>query len=95
MRRTRRITRKNKTRRRFFRSGSLRRRSLQRRSLRSRSLRRRSLRGGSITTPMVGTLEGEEHKGLNKIVVAGPKGVMSGTAYLQLTRDLDQQGIDY
>ena len=80
MRRTRRITRKNKTRRRFFRSGSL---------------RRRSLRGGSITTPMVGTLEGEEHKGLNKIVVAGPKGVMSGTAYLQLTRDLDQQGIDY
>jgi len=90
MRRTRRITRKNKTRRRFFRSGSLRRRSLQRRSLRSRSLR-----GGSITTPMVGTLEGEEHKGLNKIVVAGPKGVMSGTAYLQLTRDLDQQGIDY
>jgi hypothetical protein len=49
-------------------------------------------RGGSIITPMVGSLEGEDHKGLGKIVVAGPMGVMSGTAYLQTVRDIDQQG---
>ena len=48
--------------------------------------------GGSIKTPMVGTLEGEAHKGLNKIVVAGPMGVMSGSAYLQMVHDIDQQG---
>lgn len=50
------------------------------------------VRGGSITTPMVGSLEGEDHKGLDKIVVAGPMGVMSGTAYLQTMSKLDEQG---
>ena len=49
-------------------------------------------RGGSITTPMVGSLEGEDHKGLGKIVIAGPMGVMSGKAYLQSMENLDQQG---
>lgn len=63
-------------------------------SKRSRTLRKRSKRGGSITTPMIGSLEGEEHKGLNKIVVAGPMGVMSGSAYLQAMADLDQQGAE-
>ena len=51
-------------------------------------------RGGSITTPMVGSLEGEDHKGLGKIVVAGPMGVMSGKAYLQSMENLDQQGAE-
>jgi len=51
-------------------------------------------RGGSITTPMVGKLEGEEHKGLGKIVVAGPMGVMSGKAYLQTMENIDQQGAE-
>jgi hypothetical protein len=63
-------------------------------SKRSRTLRKRSKRGGSITTPMIGSLEGEEHKGLNRIVVAGPMGVMSGSAYLQAMADLDQQGAE-
>ena len=58
------------------------------------TLRKRSIKGGSITTPMIGSLEGEEHKGLNKIVVAGPMGVMSGSAYLQAMADLDQQGAE-
>ena len=64
---------------------------------RSRTLRKRSSfskRGGSITTPMIGSLEGKDHKGLNKIVVAGPMGVMSGSAYLQAMADLDQQGAE-
>ena len=50
--------------------------------------------GGSITTPMVGSLEGEAHKGLGKIVVAGPMGVMSGKAYLQTMNDLDRDGAE-
>jgi len=65
----------------------------------TRSIRRvRSLRsmkrGGSITTPMVGSLEGEDHKGLGKIVIAGPMGVMSGKAYLQSMENLDRQGAE-
>jgi hypothetical protein len=51
-------------------------------------------RGGSISTPMVGKLEGEEHKGLGKIVIAGPMGVMSGKAYLQTMENIDQQGAE-
>lgn len=51
-------------------------------------------RGGSITTPMVGSLEGEDHKGLGKIVIAGPMGVMSGKAYLQTMSDLDRDGAE-
>ena len=51
-------------------------------------------RGGSITTPMVGSLEGEDHKGLGKIVVAGPMGVMSGRAYLESMETLDRQGAE-
>jgi hypothetical protein len=51
-------------------------------------------RGGSITTPMVGSLEGEDHKGLGKIVIAGPMGVMSGKAYLQSMENLDRQGAE-
>ena len=43
---------------------------------------------------MIGSLEGEDHKGLNKIVVAGPMGVMSGSAYVQAMSDLDQQGAE-
>ncbi len=50
--------------------------------------------GGSITTPMVGSLEGEDHKGLGKIVVAGPMGVMSGRAYLESMETLDRQGAE-
>ena len=67
-----------------------------RRTHRVRSVRRiRSMkRGGSITTPMVGSLEGEDHKGLGKIVIAGPMGVMSGKAYLQSMENLDQQGAE-
>ena len=66
---------------------------------RARSVRRlRSIhsmrRGGSITTPMVGSLEGEDHKGLGKIVIAGPMGVMSGKAYLQSMENLDRQGAE-
>ncbi len=63
---------------------------------RLRSVRRiRSMkRGGSITTPMVGSLEGEDHKGLGKIVIAGPMGVMSGKAYLQSMENLDRQGAE-
>jgi len=62
----------------------------------TRSMRRvRSMRrGGSITTPMVGSLEGEDHKGLGKIVVAGPMGVMSGKAYVQTMSDLDRDGAE-
>jgi hypothetical protein len=41
---------------------------------------------------MIGSLEGEEHKGLNKIVVAGPMGVMSGSAYVKMMVNQDQQG---
>lgn len=61
-----------------------------------RSIRsiRSTKRGGSITTPMVGSLEGEDHKGLGKIVVAGPMGVMSGKAYLQSMENLDRQGAE-
>lgn len=51
-------------------------------------------RGGSIMTPMVGTLDGRDHKGLGKIVVAGPMGVMSGKAYQQSMENLDQQGAE-
>lgn len=61
---------------------------------RSRRTRRsrRVKRGGAIITPMVGSLEGEEHKGLNKIVIAGPMGVMSGSAYVKMMVNQDQQG---
>lgn len=55
---------------------------------------RSTRRGGSIVTPMVGKLEGEEHKGLGKIVIAGPMGVMSGKAYLQTMENIDQQGAE-
>ena len=51
-------------------------------------------RGGSITTPMVGSLEGEDHKGLGKIVIAGPMGVMSGKAYLETMENLDRHGAE-
>jgi hypothetical protein len=63
---------------------------------RVRSVRRlrSTKRGGSITTPMVGSLEGEDHKGLGKIVIAGPMGVMSGKAYLQTMSDLDRDGAE-
>jgi len=63
---------------------------------RVRSVRRirSTKRGGSITTPMVGSLEGEVHKGLGKIVIAGPMGVMSGKAYLQTMENIDQQGAE-
>ena len=64
------------------------------RSKRSKRSIRRVKRGGSITTPMVGSLEGEDHKGLGKIVIAGPMGVMSGKAYLQSMENLDQQGAE-
>lgn len=64
------------------------------RSTRSKRSIRRVKRGGSITTPMVGSLEGEDHKGLGKIVIAGPMGVMSGKAYLQSMENLDQQGAE-
>jgi hypothetical protein len=43
---------------------------------------------------MVGSLEGEDHKGLGKIVIAGPMGVMSGKAYLQTMSDLDRDGAE-
>jgi hypothetical protein len=43
---------------------------------------------------MVGSLEGEDHKGLGKIVVAGPMGVMSGRAYLESMETLDRQGAE-
>lgn len=59
-----------------------------------RKQRTRRIKGGSIATPMIGSLEGEDHKGLNKIVVAGPMGVMSGSAYVQAMSDLDQQGAE-
>ena len=64
------------------------------RAHRSRCTRRcrRVKRGGAIITPMIGSLEGEEHKGLNKIVVAGPMGVMSGSAYVKMMVNQDQQG---
>ena len=62
------------------------------RNTRSMQSKRKMHRGGSITTPMVGSLEGEDHKGLGKIVVAGPMGVMSGKAYLQSVRNQDDQG---
>ena len=52
----------------------------------------RYLKGGVSTIPMVGSLEGEDHKGLGKIVVAGPMGVMSGNAYVQTMSDIDLQG---
>ena len=55
---------------------------------------RRIRHGGSIITPMVGSLEGEDHKGLGKIVVAGPMGVMSGRAYLESMETLDRQGAE-
>ena len=61
---------------------------------RSTRSKRSTRRGGSITTPMVGSLEGEDHKGLGKIVVAGPMGVMSGRAYLQTMSDLDRDGAE-
>lgn len=64
------------------------------RSTRSKRSKRSIRRGGSITTPMVGSLEGEDHKGLGKIVIAGPMGVMSGKAYLQSMENLDQQGAE-
>ena len=64
------------------------------RRLRSIHSMRSTRRGGSITTPMVGTLDGEDHKGLGKIVIAGPMGVMSGKAYLQSMENLDQQGAE-
>ena len=64
------------------------------RSTRSTRRLRSMKRGGSITTPMVGSLEGEDHKGLGKIVIAGPMGVMSGKAYLQSMENLDQQGAE-
>ena len=51
-------------------------------------------RGGSITTPMVGTFDGITHKGLGKIVVAGPMGVMSGKAYKEAMENLDRQGAE-
>lgn len=74
-------------------------RSTYKRSTYKRSTRRiryiRGVRhGGSITTPMVGSLEGEDHKGLGKIVVAGPMGVMSGRAYLESMETLDRQGAE-
>jgi hypothetical protein len=50
------------------------------------------LKGGVSDMPMVGSLDGEVHKGLGKIVVAGPMGVMIGKAYVQTMSDLDQQG---
>ncbi len=59
-----------------------------------RTQRVKRVRGGSITTPMIGSLEGRDHKGLSKIVVAGPMGVMSGKAYLQAMSNLDQQGAE-
>ena len=52
----------------------------------------RRARGGSITTPMVGTFDGRAHKGLGKIVIAGPMGGMSGRAYVKMMDNLDQQG---
>ena len=64
------------------------------RSTRSIRRLRSTKRGGSITTPMVGSLEGEDHKGLGKIVIAGPLGVMSGKAYLQTMENLDRQGAE-
>ena len=64
------------------------------RSARSTRSKRRTCRGGSITTPMVGSLEGEDHKGLGKIVIAGPMGVMSGRAYVQAMNDLDRDGAE-
>ena len=70
-------------------------RSRKRTKKRSHKRSTRSIRrGGSITTPMVGSLEGEDHKGLGKIVIAGPMGVMSGKAYLQSMENLDQQGAE-
>ena len=57
--------------------------------------RRAKKHGGSLETPMVGTLEGEPHKGLHTIVVAGPMGVMSGTSFLKAKEDADRDGIDY
>ena len=65
-----------------------------RRTQRKRSNSKLRIKGGSIATPMIGSLEGEDHKGLNKIVVAGPMGVMSGSAYVQAMSDLDQQGAE-
>lgn len=55
---------------------------------------RSTRRGGSIMTPMVGTLDGRDHKGLGKIVVAGPMGVMSGKDYMQSMENLDRQGAE-
>ena len=51
-------------------------------------------RGGNYSIATVGEREGVAHKGLNKIVVAGPMGVMSGSAYEQFVQDLDQQGAE-
>jgi hypothetical protein len=51
-------------------------------------------RGGNYSIATVGEQEGIAHKGLNKIVVAGPMGVMSGSAYEQFVQDLDQQGAE-
>lgn len=56
--------------------------------------KRSTRRGGSIMTPMVGTLDGRDHKGLGKIVVAGPMGVMSGKDYMQSMENLDRQGAE-
>ena len=70
-------------------------RSRKRTKKRSHKRSTRSIRrGGSITTPMVGSLEGEDHKGLGKIVIAGPMGVMSGKAYKEAMENLDRQGAE-
>ena len=64
------------------------------RSKRNKHSRKRSIRGGNYTIATVGEREGVAHKGLNKIVIAGPMGVMSGSAYEQFVQDLDQQGAE-
>ena len=63
-------------------------------SKRSKHSRKRSIRGGNYAIATVGEREGVAHKGLNKIVIAGPMGVMSGSAYEQYVQDLDQQGAE-
>ena len=86
--------RKTRSRKRTNKKRSYKRSTRSSRRLRSIHSIRSIRRGGSITTPMVGSLEGEDHKGLGKIVIAGPMGVMSGKAYLQSMENLDQQGAE-
>jgi hypothetical protein len=97
---TKRSTKRAHTRKRSTKRAHTRKRSTKRSTKRAHTWKRstkrsaKRSRGGNYSIATVGEQEGIAHKGLNKIVVAGPMGVMSGSAYEQFVQDLDQQGAE-